>query len=148
MPKTEFMRRILYIKSYIAVGPSSVPTPLFSKGLQQREPLLQRGLFSKMSSKMFAFQTYQMLKLCRQAAIVRFLHVHDFCVGTEDVKLPWPKIKMFARHIVRLSSPQRLKKNTFSFEMLCLKAYPRMAATSPDSLKNENSWNTWGRFYF
>lgn len=34
--------------------------------------------------------THQVFKLCWQAAIVGLLHVHNFCVGAKDVKLPWP----------------------------------------------------------
>lgn len=40
-----------------------------------------------------ASATHQVFKLCRQAAVVGLLHVHDFGVRAEDVELSGPKTK-------------------------------------------------------
>lgn len=47
--------------------------------------------------------THQVFKLCWQATIVGLLHVHNFCVSTEDVKLSWSS-KIIVEHKVRTFS--------------------------------------------
>lgn len=70
-------------------------TSVLSGSVTNRMSLLQSRFLSEdfitAAGNSLASITHQVFKLCWQAAIVGFLHVHDFCVGAEDIKLPWPK---------------------------------------------------------
>lgn len=76
----------------------------------------------------FAATTHQVFKLCWQAAVVGFLHVHYFGVGAKNIEFSWSK-KIKRKQVwddcVKCCSFERRRKKI---------AHPRIAATSPDSL--------------
>lgn len=84
--------------AYVAIGPAAVATPLFSQRLQKKQDVRARlpapnqrtWSLETQRSELDLSVTHQVLKLCRQAAIVGLLHVHDFRVGAKDVKLSRP----------------------------------------------------------
>lgn len=87
--------------------------------------LNQTLLTDEMSVSQTGVITHQVFKLCWQAAIVRFFHVHNFSVGAEDIKLPCPKkVKGLSFRNPALTRPETT--HTWCFWSLTLELKPRL----------------------
>lgn len=101
------------------------------QGVSSSQQLL---IIDSLSVSQTFMMAHQVFELCRQAAIVRFFHVHDFCVGAEDIKLARSKT-------VKGGFFSESRTVIDDKSIVFPKSYPRIEATSPDSLKNRDKIN-------